>query len=215
MNLYLETMGLVATWPLRKLGFAPPRERTGPDRAELFRLRAEIEHFLKSDSNVLRFRVGDREVPPSVYYRRAMLGRRLKHFSTVLIIGFCTILPAGEFKNWLYRLAGMSVGRQASISIGTLFDFAFPELISIGDRAVVGQSVKIATHEITTQTVRIGRVEIGEMALIGSRAIVRCGYRIGPGAVVGAGAVVTRDVQELEFVGGAPLRHLKQLSEPL
>ena len=43
---------------------------------------------------------------------------------------------------------------------------------------------------------------------IGSGAIVLCGVRIGAGALVGAGAVVTRDVEPNATVAGVPARVL-------
>ena len=52
---------------------------------------------------------------------------------------------------------------------------------------------------------------VGHGVWIGERVIVLPGCRrIGNGAVVGAGAVVTRDVQAYEIVGGNPAQHLGQ-----
>lgn len=48
------------------------------------------------------------------------------------------------------------------------------------------------------------RVSIGSDVWIGYRAIVMQGVRIGHGAVVGAGAVVTRDVPDYAVVAGVP-----------
>jgi acetyltransferase-like isoleucine patch superfamily enzyme len=50
------------------------------------------------------------------------------------------------------------------------------------------------------------RVSIGADVWIGYRAIVMQGVTIGPGAVIGAGAVVTRDVAPYAMVGGVPAR---------
>jgi acetyltransferase-like isoleucine patch superfamily enzyme len=49
-------------------------------------------------------------------------------------------------------------------------------------------------------------VEIGEDVWIGAHAVVLPGVRIGSGAVVGAGAVVNRDVPPNTIVGGVPAR---------
>jgi acetyltransferase-like isoleucine patch superfamily enzyme len=51
-------------------------------------------------------------------------------------------------------------------------------------------------------------VEIDDYAFVGSRATILAGVRIGRGAVVGAGAVVTRDVAPLAVVAGVPARQV-------
>ena len=51
--------------------------------------------------------------------------------------------------------------------------------------------------------------EIGHDVWIGANAVVMQGVRIGTGAVVGAGAVVTRDVEAYAVVVGAPARRLR------
>jgi acetyltransferase-like isoleucine patch superfamily enzyme len=50
---------------------------------------------------------------------------------------------------------------------------------------------------------------IGSDVWLGSRAIVLQGVRIGDGAIVGAGAVVTRDVPPYAIVGGVPARIIR------
>jgi maltose O-acetyltransferase len=47
---------------------------------------------------------------------------------------------------------------------------------------------------------------VEDWAWIGERAIILPGRRIGRGAIVGAGAVVTRDVEPFSIVGGNPAR---------
>ena len=50
---------------------------------------------------------------------------------------------------------------------------------------------------------------IGNDVWIGHNAIVIGGVTIGDGAIVGAGAVVTKDVEPYSIVGGVPARHIK------
>src|SRR5919198_495905 len=58
-------------------------------------------------------------------------------------------------------------------------------------------------------------VEIEDYAWIGSRALVLPGVRIGKGAVVAAGAVVTKDVPPYQVVGGVPARQIGARSTEL
>ncbi|NPV58478.1 MAG: hypothetical protein HPY75_02300 [Actinobacteria bacterium] len=51
-----------------------------------------------------------------------------------------------------------------------------------------------------------GPVVIEEDCWIGSHSVILKGVTVGAGAVVAAGAVVTRDVPSLSIVGGVPAR---------
>lgn len=57
---------------------------------------------------------------------------------------------------------------------------------------------------------RAARVEIGHDAWIGRAAIVLPARKVGIGAVVGAGAVVTKDVEPYTVVAGSPARVIKR-----
>jgi phosphonate metabolism protein (transferase hexapeptide repeat family) len=57
---------------------------------------------------------------------------------------------------------------------------------------------------------RASRVHIGHDVWTGHGAIILAGRRVGSGAVVGAGSVVTRDVAPYTIVGGNPARVLKR-----
>lgn len=53
------------------------------------------------------------------------------------------------------------------------------------------------------------RVIIGNDVLISLNAIILSDVKIGDGAVIAAGAVVTKDVKDYEVVGGVPAKHIK------
>jgi acetyltransferase-like isoleucine patch superfamily enzyme len=53
-------------------------------------------------------------------------------------------------------------------------------------------------------------VRIGNDVWIGANAIIRTGLTIGDGAIIGAGSVVTRDVEPYAIVGGAPARLIRK-----
>lgn len=59
-----------------------------------------------------------------------------------------------------------------------------------------------------------GAIRIDDYAWVGSRAIILKNVRIGRGAVVASGAVVTKDVPELTVVAGNPARAIRTIEAP-
>ena len=112
--------------------------------------------------------------------------------------------PSLRLKNWLFRRLGMRVGRGVTFALESTPDVFWPELITVGDDAIVGYDVTILCHEFLFEEYRTGEVVIGERAMIGAGAVILPGVRIGPDARVGAGSVVTRDVPAGATVAGVP-----------
>jgi acetyltransferase-like isoleucine patch superfamily enzyme len=89
--------------------------------------------------------------------------------------------------------------------------------VLIGSRTLISASCNIAsvTHskEVATRNKMIERpVVIEEDCWLGAGVIVLPGVRIGRGSIVGAGAVVTKDIPPLSVAVGVPARVVSQIA---
>jgi acetyltransferase-like isoleucine patch superfamily enzyme len=100
---------------------------------------------------------------------------------------------------WLHRRRGVHIGDGSFISTAVILETERPDLISIGERTSIGIRVVIVAHFWS----QLG-VEIGDDVFIGPGAIIMPNVKIGDGAVVTAGSVVTKSVPELTMVRGNP-----------
>lgn len=90
--------------------------------------------------------------------------------------------------------------------------------VDIGEDTLVGPGVKLISYQhgylggsaIRSQPVQARAIRVGRDCWIGANAVVMAGVSIGDGAVVGAGAVVTRDVPPNAVVAGVPAVVIKQ-----
>lgn len=87
------------------------------------------------------------------------------------------------------------------------------ESVEIGEGCVISHNVTIMdsdTHQVDQPDyVKTKPVVIGKHVWIGSRAMILKGVSIGEGAIVAAGAVVTKDVPPHTMVGGVPAKIIK------
>lgn len=91
--------------------------------------------------------------------------------------------------------------------------------VRIGDRVMLGPNVQLytATHpldpELRAQGLELAKpIVIEDDVWIGGGAIVLPGVRIGRGAVIGAGSVVSKNVPPMVLAAGNPCRVLRALS---
>lgn len=122
---------------------------------------------------------------------------------------FCTIYPGVYFTHTY----GIKVGRSFSPNTGALMDGRGG--IEIGDHVMIGpyavivssnHSFKQVAAPMSTLDHMMAPVVIGNDVWIGAHAVITGGTRIGNGVVVSAGAVVTKDVDDYQIVGGVPAR---------
>jgi acetyltransferase-like isoleucine patch superfamily enzyme len=103
------------------------------------------------------------------------------------------------------------LGERNVVNFGCLFD-GRKFSIRTGSNVSIGPEATILTlgHDPRSPVFadRGGDVLIGDRVWIGYRAIVLPGVTIGEGAVIGAGAVVTKDVEPYVIVGGNPARKI-------
>lgn len=85
--------------------------------------------------------------------------------------------------------------------------------------SVISEGVSIITHQDVGNRMikkfydrKQAKVVVKEGAFIGANSTVLCGVTIGKCAVVGAGAVVTKDVEDYCVVGGVPAKFIKKLT---
>lgn len=143
------------------------------------------------------------------------------------LVGF---IPSHAIRKMVYMMGGISFGRGSTIHMGARF--YFPSNIRIGadtiigegavldgrEKLTIGSHVDIASdvmiynahHDINDKYFSpvIKPVTIDDYVFIGPRAVILPGVHIKKGAVVAAGAVVTKDVETESIVGGVPAKEI-------
>jgi len=101
---------------------------------------------------------------------------------------------------------GVSIGQDTKIGDNAFLDGRAP--LIIGDHVDLASSVMIynSEHDLKSEDfhARQEAVEISDYAFVGPRVIILPGVKVGRGAVIAAGAVVTKNVPDFAIVGGVP-----------
>ncbi len=110
------------------------------------------------------------------------------------------------------------LGERNVINFGCLLDGRKYE-IRLGNDVSIGPEASILTLGHNPQSSdfadRGGEVRIGDRVWIGFRATILPGVTVGEGAVIAAGAVVTRDVEPYTIVAGTPARKIGERNRDL
>lgn len=146
----------------------------------------------------------------------------------LMVLRWVGHVPSHTIRKIFYLVAGVSIGRGSVIHMWA--NFFDPSGITIGDDTIIGDHafldgrapLIVGSHvDIASQVLiynsehdlekddfeaRVEPVVIEDYVFIGPRAIVLPGVKVGKGAVIAAGAVVTKDVPELAIVGGVPAK---------
>ncbi|MDD5362983.1 MAG: DapH/DapD/GlmU-related protein [Ignavibacteria bacterium] len=154
-----------------------------------------------------------------------------------LLLRLTGYFPSHHIRKLFYRIFGVHIGKGSHIYMGA--EIRNPRWLKIGNntsighrvildargRITIGNSVNISTgvwiwtaqHDTNSKIfdVYIKPVVINDYAWVSCRSIILPGVTIGKGAVVAAGAVVTKDVEPYTIVGGIPAKPIGKRTEDL
>lgn len=147
---------------------------------------------------------------------------------SLMLLHIATYIPSHTIRNGIWRAFGLKLGKNSTLHTGVrVFDprnirvgqgsiigyasfIDGREKVTIGDHTDIASEVMIysSEHDLTSSEFEatLAPVKIGDYVFIGPRAIILAGVTIGDGAVIAAGAVVTKDVQPFSIVGGVPAK---------
>jgi len=149
---------------------------------------------------------------------------------SLYLIRLAGFIPSHIIRKIIYELYGVSIGANSFIHMGAKFNE--PWRVKIGEGTIIGENcfldgranliignnVDIASdvmiwnseHDVHSNdfSARSADILIGDYVFIGPRAIILPGVKIGQGAVVAAGAVVSKDVPDMMIVGGVPAKEI-------
>lgn len=141
-------------------------------------------------------------------------------------------LPSRHLRKWFYQMLGAKIGKDCfpsrrveillpmglelgeRVAVGWFAELDARAGIKIGNDTNVSSHVKLITgsHDVDDKEYNADfkPIEIGHHCWIGTGAIVLQDVKIGDGAVVAAGAVVTKDIPANEVWGGVPAKYIKK-----
>jgi len=125
-----------------------------------------------------------------------------------------TLPGATGLRPFLHRLRGVKIGKDVFIADEVYLENEYPEAVEIHDGVQISLRVIILAH-----TRGPGKVIIGKDAYLGPNSVVATTsgrvLRIGDGAVIGAGVVVSTDVAPQMFVSNPTAKPVAKALVPL
>ena len=144
-------------------------------------------------------------------------GKDVKIFNFVNLYG-CSVDDFTKIGSFVEIQKNVTIGKSCKISSHTFIC----EGVHIEDNVFVGHNVTFINDKYPQSVNNQGQLQTEEDwavvetfikrgASIGSSATILCGVTIGENAIVGAGAVVTKDVLPNTIVAGVPAHNIKEM----
>jgi acetyltransferase-like isoleucine patch superfamily enzyme len=130
----------------------------------------------------------------------------------IIRIFFATILR--KLRVFKFRIKGYDIPYSAIIEGSVLLDKLYPKGIHVGENTLVAGGVTILSHDhckrVNNNQPFLIDTYIGNNCFIAVGAIILPGVKIGDEVIVGAGAVVTKDVPSNCVVAGNPAKIIRE-----
>lgn len=160
-------------------------------------------------------RTGDRE---TVYLKHVVTNPNIQIGDYTMYNDFVHDPRHFEKNNVLYHYPingdTLRIGKFCSIACGAKFLFASANhtqtSVSTYPFPIFFEEWDLDIGDVTSAWDHKGDIVIGNDVWIGYEAVVMAGVTIGDGAIIGARAVVTKDVPPYTIVGGVPAREIRR-----
>lgn len=108
----------------------------------------------------------------------------------------------------------LEIGKGCNFSNRTFIESSYAP-VKIEDYVTIGASAMISSHDGSYRQaqgmeMKSAPISIKKRAFVGNNAIVLPGIEVGEKAIIGAGAVVTKDVGPMSVVGGVPAKNIQK-----
>ncbi len=159
-------------------------------------------------------------------YERLRPRSRLTLLKQKLLNMIARITVHRGLRIWLYRQMGVNIGNDCVVEMFCYLDDQFPELIFFEDHSGPSRHVIILCHDDVAAKSElddaekpgfesrhgfVAPVRLERYSGIGTASLILPGITVHEGGVIGAGAVVTKDVPPHTVVVGVPAKPIRRL----
>jgi len=126
-----------------------------------------------------------------------------------------TIIP--PLRKLMFRSTGISIGKKTFINLDVYFFDEFrPGMVQIEDEVAIAPRVTFAAASHPNDSFigkeyhlnKLAKIHVKKGAWIGTGVVILPGITIGKGAIIGANAVVTKDVDDFAIMAGVPAKKI-------